>query len=234
MPHKGTEESMTKLIQAFLMTALLASAGAFVGCGQSETDVNGDTTADGNDSAGSANCTTPTCGAMPGPSADAGSSAPAPDADAPAPDAGTPPAQPAPVASPGACRLEFSDAYIGGSACGEIRGAIPGATWSSGPSIEDGDADHFLSYAPSSVAPGTYELTYVVKTCGGSVGTWADYGSRSQLLGMTPDARSFVNCNWWDVASGTTISVASHGCNLRITVDGACAITGAGNMRDYR
>jgi hypothetical protein len=50
---------------------------------------------------------------------------------------------------------------------------------------------------------------------------------------MTADARSFVNCNWWDAASGTTVTVGSPGCNLRITVDGSGNVTGAGNMRNY-
>lgn len=166
------------------------------------------------------------------PATDAG----APPADAgtpPATDAGTPAAHSAPIRSLRSNRLDFSDEYIGASVCGEIRGAIPGATWSSGPSIQDTDADHFLEYAPSSIAAGTYELSYVAKTCGGSAGAWADYGSRAVLLGMTADARSFVNCNWWDAATGTTLTVSSPGCNLRITVDGAGTVTGAGNMRDY-
>ncbi|MEY4744161.1 MAG: hypothetical protein RL272_106, partial [Candidatus Parcubacteria bacterium] len=240
---------MTKTIQVFLIMALTAGAGALVGCGQTELDDRGSDTSDddGTDGCGSCGSAAPSdagrrvavdgglsdAGAADpvndsgttAPSSDAGSAAPdagpspAPDAGSPVADAGTPATHTAPLRSPLAGRLEFSDEYIGSSACGEIRGSLPAATWSSGPSIQDTNADRFLEYAPSSIAAGTYELSYVAATCRGPAGAWADYGSRTLLLGMTADARSFVNCSWWDAASSTTVTVGSPGCNLRITVD---------------
>ncbi|HTM68367.1 MAG TPA: hypothetical protein VL426_03640 [Candidatus Binatia bacterium] len=169
------------------------------------------------------------------PTPDAGS--PAPDAGSPAPDAGTPaPPSPAPLSSPSALQLRFADAYIGAAACGQVRGNLPGTTWSSGPTMQDTNADHVLEVGYASIPAGNYELSYVSAACPGGPAvaeTWASYGSRPQLLGMTGDARSFVNCNWWDAASGMAITVASPGCNLRIAVDGSGNVTGAGNMRNY-
>lgn len=153
-------------------------------------------------------------------------------------DAGTSePTHPAPLQSPSSCTLRFADEYIGGSACGQIRGNLPGATWTSGQALIDTNADHELEVTLSATPAGTYELTYVSATCLGGTPvaeTWASYGARAQLLGMSEDARSFVSCNWWDAASGTTVSVASPGCNLRVQIDASCNVTGAGNMRNYR
>jgi hypothetical protein len=154
------------------------------------------------------------------------------------PDAGTTPTSaPAPVRSSGVCSLRFADTYIGGATCGQVRGNLPGATWSSGPAIRDTNADHELELTLTVAPAGTYELSYVSASCPGGPAvteTWANYGSRAQLLAMTADARSFVNCNWWNAATGTTVSVSSPGCNLRIAIDAMCGITGAGNMRNYR
>lgn len=210
--------------------------------------VGQDAGAGGND-AGSADTPSTDAGATP-PAADGGAPADtAPDAGSPPADAGSPasdggsadagtpaPTSPAPVRSISPRAFLFADAYIGGTTCGQVRGNLPGTTWSAGPTMQDTNADHELEVSYATLPAGTYELSYVSATCpgGAAVGeTWASYGSRPQLLGMTEDARSFVNCNWWDAATGMAVDVMNPGCDLRIAVDGAGVITGAGNMRNY-
>ncbi len=151
----------------------------------------------------------------------------------------TPPADggdtsiPAPVVSPTACRLEFADDYISGSPCGDVVGTLPGMTWSAGSMISDSDSDGRLEYAPESIPAGTYELSYRDRACANEVDrtNWALYGDPEMLRAMTADARSFITCNWW--VDGAIVQVNDPGCHIRISVDAACAIIGAGNMRDF-
>ncbi|HTK05155.1 MAG TPA: hypothetical protein VL500_06215 [Candidatus Eisenbacteria bacterium] len=215
-----------------------ASADSGTGGSDGGTTETG-TASDGGSTTGDAGTAPAADGGAPAPDAgspspDAG--APASDAGSPSPDAGTPAPGPAPLRSPASCQLRFADAYIGGATCGQVRGNLPGATWSSGPAMSDTNADHELELALTAAPAGTYDLTYVSATCPGGPAvseTWASYGSRAQLLAMTADARSFVSCNWWDAATGTVLTVSSPGCNLRIAIDGSCNVTGAGNMRNY-
>lgn len=141
----------------------------------------------------------------------------------------------APVVSPAACRLEFHDDYISGSPCGDVVGTLPGMTWSAGPMIRDTNSDGRLEYQASSIPAGTYSLSYRDRECTGEVArtNWALYGDPDTLRAMTPEARSFLYCNWYDAATGTISQVSDPGCNIRISVAAGCAITGNGNMRDF-
>ncbi|HTM67981.1 MAG TPA: hypothetical protein VL426_01655 [Candidatus Binatia bacterium] len=151
----------------------------------------------------------------------------------------TPPADgggsyiPAPVVSPAACLLEFADDYISGSPCGDVVGTLPGMTWTAGPRISDSNSDGRLEYHPASIPAGTYDLSYRDRGCANEVDrtNWALYGDPEMLRAMSPDARSFITCNWW--VNGAIVQVTDPGCHLKISVDAACAITGAGNMRDF-
>src|SRR5688572_23558838 len=51
----------------------------------------------------------------------------------------TPEYLPAPFKSQAPYVLDFSIAYISGSLCGELRGNLPGVTWSTGPALADRD-----------------------------------------------------------------------------------------------
>ncbi|MEY4744160.1 MAG: hypothetical protein RL272_105 [Candidatus Parcubacteria bacterium] len=143
------------------------------------------------------------------------------------------PAAEAPVISPAACRLEFHDDYISGSPCGDVVGTLPGMTWTSGPMISDSNHDGRLEYQASAIPAGKYSLSYRDRECHGEVPrtNWALYGDPDGLRAMTADARSFIYCNWW--VNGAIVQVSDPGCNIRISVDSACLITGDGNMRDF-
>lgn len=144
-------------------------------------------------------------------------------------DAGSVPAQPDPVVVTGSCAMKFSTAYVGNSSTAEIRGNLPGATWSSGPAITDTNADKYLEYSTATIGTGMYDLTYMVPPS-----TWANLGDSTALKAMTPAAREFILCNWWDAGAGKTVSVANPSCNIRISVGSGCTITPYGNMKDYK
>lgn len=195
----------------FVLCAILMSA-----CGLQE---GSDTTDTG--------CTA-NCGDAGGPSVSDGGGTTTPPGDG-----GSGSTIPAPVVSPAACILEFADDYISGSPCGDVVGTLPGMTWSAGPRIADSDSDGRLEYRPASIPAGTYDLSYRDRGCPGEVDrtNWALYGDPDMLRAMSPDARSFIQCNWW--VNGAIVQVSDPGCKLRINVDSTCAITGAGNMRDF-
>jgi hypothetical protein len=203
----------TPMVRVTLMTLALALAA---GCGLQEGE---NTPPD---------MTEPDAGNDPVPEPDAGDSGTNPDVDG---------EMPAPVVSPAACRLEFHDAYISGSQCGEVRGTLPGMTWEAGPVIEDTDGDGRLELTLSSVPGGTYSLSYMDRECDGQTpqsGAWAHYGDPEMLLAMTSDARAWLYCNWYDAATGTILTdVENPGCNIRVAVGADCALSGAGNMRDF-
>jgi hypothetical protein len=137
--------------------------------------------------------------------------------------------QPDPVIVTGTCAMKFSTAYVGNSTTAEVRGNLPGATWSSGPTVTDTNADKYLEYSAVSIGAGFYDLTYMVPPS-----TWANLGDSTALKAMTPAAREFVNCNWWDPVALKTVSVSSPSCNVRIMVGGGCTISAAGNMKDFK
>lgn len=144
-------------------------------------------------------------------------------------DAGTPalPANTDVVKVTGACQMKFSALYAGGAASGELRGSVPGVmTWDAGPAVDDTDSDGYLEYSPASLPVGTFDLSYL----GG--GNWALYGAEAQLRPMSPEARAFVSCNWFD---GTNIvAVANPECHLRIKVETGCLVSGDGNMANLQ
>jgi len=144
------------------------------------------------------------------------------------------------------CTLHFGIAYISEATCGEARGTMPGMTWSSGALISDVDgnaADLEMVVPAASAVPGTYEMSYLgFQSCGAPTPeAWAQYGGSAQLLLMSPDAREFISCNWWDASSGAPVATGSPSCSLRVEVsvvtqeDGTldCMFAPAGNMRDY-
>lgn len=137
----------------------------------------------------------------------------------------------APLRSPSAGVLEFSVAYIEGTNCAEVRGDLPGMTWSDG--VDLGSEHDGYRGISLSLAAGTYELSYVGWANCSSHGTdvWADYGTKENLVAMNADARGFVNCNWWN---GSHVSHPSNpSCDLRIRVDSSGRVTAAGNMASY-
>ena len=144
---------------------------------------------------------------------------------------------PAPVVSPTSCRLEFADQYISGSSCGELRGNLPGMTWDTGPVIQDSNSDGSLEYIASTIAAGTYSMSYMDRECPGQTpetGAWAHYGDPELILSLTADARAWLYCNWYDATTGTVLTdVADPGCNIRVTVGTGCSLSPAGNMRDF-
>jgi hypothetical protein len=140
----------------------------------------------------------------------------------------------APFRSTSACVLEFSVAYIDGTNCAQVRGGLPGITWSSGVDLgSEHDGYRSVNYQ---MAAGTYELSYVgwANCSSRSNDVWADYGTKEHLAAMSADARKFINCNWWNASqSRVNDHVSSPSCNLRISVNSAGVITAAGNMANY-
>ncbi len=170
------------------------------------------------------------------PDADAGT----PDADAgqPVADAGTPaPAlDDGPFRSPAACVFDFSSKYVSGSTCGEVRGNATNMSWTSGPKILDADRDGYMGMS-FHMDPGTYELSYLgFQDCATSTPNqaWAQYGGEDQLRAMTSAGRAFIQCNWWDATAKAKVTVGNPSCSLRITVDGKCSVTAAGNMANFQ
>lgn len=168
---------------------------------------------------------------------DSGTGGSSPDAggsggDGGSADAGSTPTSAAPLRTPSANHLEFASVYVGGSACGEVRGNMPGMNWSAGLAANDTNSDGYLELTFGSIAAGTYEVSYLALACGtGAPGSWANFGSSATLLGMSPAARAFVNCTWWNPVTETTSPGGS--CNLRLAVAAGGVITAAGNMQNY-
>lgn len=166
------------------------------------------------------------------------------DADAGTSDAGTvtdagvvaPVLDPGPFRSPAACVFDFASKYVSGSTCGEVRGSATNMSWTSGPKILDADRDGYMGMS-FHMDPGTYNLSYLgFQDCATSTPNqaWAQYGGEDQLRAMTAEGRAFIQCNWWDAASKSKVTVANPSCNLRLTVDAACKVTPAGNMADFQ
>jgi len=152
----------------------------------------------------------------------------------PAPDGGTD-VLPAPFRSPAACIFDFSADYVSGATCGEVRGTLPGMSWTQGVQIANPDGDGYLGMAYT-VTAGTYELSYLGwQNCAtrDPKDAWAQYGDQDQLLKMTPDSRAFINCNWWNATTAQVIAGVNPSCDIRITVDNACKVLPAGNMANF-
>jgi len=180
------------------------------------------------------------------------------DEDTDAPDVVTPadPADPADpdvlpdvFRSPAACVLDFSSHYVSGAKCGELRGDIRGTvavSWTAGLYMLDSDNSGYLGMAFTDAPDaGTYNVSYIGLTdCSthSATDSWAQYGLVDDLRNMTAEARSFIQCNWWDAINrvmfdsdpSSTKCVGMDGqpcgCNIRIKIDAACNIGPAGNM----
>jgi len=143
---------------------------------------------------------------------------------------------PAPFRSPEACILDFSTRYVSDATCGEVRGNLPGMSWTEGVYVEDTDGDGYLGMSYE-VPPGTYEISYLgYQNCAERTPheAWAQYGHPEDLMGMSAEALSYIQCNWYDASTGEYINdLPDPHCNIRITVDDQCNITGAGNMGDF-
>ncbi len=153
-------------------------------------------------------------------------------------DSGVAAAMPGPVMSPGAKQLRFSDRYIAGSPCGDVLGTLPGTSWTSGLTIRDTNADHWLELDYTALAAGTYTFSYRDRACPGETPdrtNWALYGDPTTMKMMSAASRAFINCNWWNAATETVITgVTDPVCNLKVTVATSGAITGAGNMANLK
>ena len=162
----------------------------------------------------------------------------APPSDTTPPDDTTPPADdslPAPFRSPTPCVFDFSNAYVSGATCGEVRGTLPGMSWTQGVQIANPDGDGYMGMAFTAPA-GTYELSYLGwQNCSTQApnDAWAQYGHEDQLTKMTAEARSFISCNWWNAATSSVISGVNPSCNIRITLDNECHVLPAGNMSGF-
>ncbi len=137
----------------------------------------------------------------------------------------------APLRSPSAGVLEFSTAYISGTSCAQVRGTLPGLTWSAGADL--GSEVSGYRGISLSLPAGTYEMSYVgwANCSSRTPDVWADYGKKEKLTAMDSAARAFVKCNWWNGSS--TVSVGSPSCNLKISVNSSGQVSAAGNMANY-
>ena len=157
-------------------------------------------------------------------------------------DGGTPTPEylPAPFKSQAPYVLDFSIAYISGSLCGELRGNLPGVTWSTGPALADrdpmGNYDGYLGTA-FTAPEGDYQMSYVDAACAGETqlpGNWADYGNlKLQLPKMKAEDRAYIYCEQYVPADNKCVPVSNPGCNIRIHMDASGNVTPRGNMRDY-
>ncbi len=217
----------------FAVAATLTTLALGAGCGLQSSDGGGNPP--------------PSCGSdCTPPASDGGTgTTPAPDAGtSTTTDGGTPTVMPAPVVSPAACRMEFANAYISGSPCGDVLGDLPGMTWTSGQYIRDTDGDGRLELQYTAIPAGDYALSYRDRECPGETpqAIWANYGAPEFLSKMTADARQFIYCNWWDATNKRVVQapdtngdgLPDPSCEIHVSVDASCGITGNGNMRDYQ
>lgn len=139
--------------------------------------------------------------------------------------------------------LGLSTFFISGSTCGEVVGDLPGMNWSSGQFVRDTNGDRYLELDLSSVPVNMYgyNFTYMDRECPGqavSVRSYAQYGAKEQLRNMTPVARSFLQCNWWNANSGVEVTVSNPSCHFRVVKyisegSGLPVIAPAGNMWNF-
>lgn len=127
--------------------------------------------------------------------------------------------------------------YIGGAQCAELVGYIPYVmTWDDGEPLRVlNPGDVYMSIAFADLAPGVWDLSYRSRPCDGQDAgptMWADYGLIPRLLYMTPEARAFIHCEWWDADAERY--VAGDSCSIRIRVDDdGFGIFPAGNMANF-
>lgn len=150
---------------------------------------------------------------------------------------------PAPFRDHGGGQIEFSKFYTAGSGCAEVRGTLPGMSWTDGPYITDGNGDGYMEYSPTAGIPyGEYSLSYVDRECAGQTsqnGTsdWANFGALEMVKLMRAEDRAYLYCNWYDSTAGHTVTAPDTsgdgkpdpGCEIRIMQD-ANGLHPNGNM----
>ncbi len=146
---------------------------------------------------------------------------------------------PAPVMSPAANQLTFATYYVAGSLCGDVLGTLPGMNWTSGRFITDASpVDGRLELVYTASPPvGDYTVSYRDRACpteSPDRTNWALYGAPEMLKAMTPAARAWLQCNWWDATSKTVLTVADPVCNIKLHAASGGVFTGAGNMENFK
>jgi hypothetical protein len=240
-----------------LMFAAFAALVLLAGCGLQEGDspvTPPDTVSDsGSPTDTDAGVTTTTNAGTTG--TDAGT-APTTDAGTTGTDAGTttPANDPAPFRFYPGFVIDVHKKYVSGSLCAELRGNLPGMSWSAGPFVQDrdlaGNYDGWLGTAYAAPA-GTYELSYVDRNCAGETGTegtfaqFGDLAVNGQMSRIKAEDRAFLYCNQYNPAANSCVCstftdpvlrnkcVTEPGCKGRVTFDGSGNPTPAGNMRDF-
>ena len=123
--------------------------------------------------------------------------------------------------------LKCNSRYIAaGVTRGQLRGSLPGSSWTSGPVISDPSGDGYMVYTPSGAnrtALNTVSVYSVQAT--NTAGQYMLFGNGNDLCRMSPAARAVVGCN--RDAQGHP-----NGCEGRVTWNGS-AFVGAGNMQDF-
>ena len=130
--------------------------------------------------------------------------------------------QPAPVDSPMACVLTVARQYISSAPIAELRGTLPGMTWSHGTASSQLEGTSRIKFVFSSVAVGTYDFSYLDPAVPNANDGWAQYGDPAVIAKMSADARKYLDCSWPAGQRGE--------CHLRVTVSEGCKIAPAGNM----
>lgn len=125
--------------------------------------------------------------------------------------------------------LELSAIFIRPAACVELRGNLPGLTWTSGLQTTTRSGGYWrVSHTARS---GIFDLSYIA--CGSQ--DWkndgADYGLLDKLKAMTPDERMTIYCSWWD--ANARRCVGGSDCRGRLAFDSQGRASPAGNMRDF-
>ncbi len=134
----------------------------------------------------------------------------------------------------GPCDFNFSEHYVSGATTGEMRGDLPLNTWTAGMKLADDNGDGYMGMTWTSKVPvGTFNLSYVGYQGANMNPAWAQYGLAEDLSHMSAKGRAYVQCNWYDAATGAINVVPEPSCDIRITVDEACNITPAGNMGNF-
>jgi hypothetical protein len=125
----------------------------------------------------------------------------------------------------------LSTRFTFSASCNLVLGNMPGVGWDVGVRSCDTDKDGYVSYTPKSGTVGTYNFSYRDTE---DANGWALYGDIEAQRKMSPEARSFIECNWWDAAHAKTVTVANPSCGLKLTIGSDGKVVGAGNMSNLK
>ena len=121
----------------------------------------------------------------------------------------------------------------------EIRGNLPGMTWTAGSALTEAEVFANLDYKCGTFSwttPGVYDFTYVCKSQ--SEVYWADYGivdgqtgKTEKLFQIAPRGLGYVWADWFNsnqncVSSGKTT-------DLRVRINNDLSVSPAGNLSEY-